>query len=396
MEKKGAKKEKPSVTAPNASPPRPRRVTTIDVARCAGVSQATVSLVLSNRRNVRIPESTRDRIKKCAEELGYLPSLLGEGFLRGRSKIIGVILYADTYPPLVDSIAGIQAGLAQNDYVSIVLSSYWEEYYAKRGCARTQGRSDELTDVRRLLEHQVEGVLCFSTDPRHFIACQEEFIPRQVPMVAVGIDYPAANVDFVSGDNQAIGVMAADHLLSVGCTSFIFAETPLFPPITKIVKASFCERIKASGYPCAEIAVDGGKSDKLIHDLSKAICPPTGIFAITQSLAALSIQAATSLGLRVPGDVAVVGTGSAKVAQYSLIPMTRVNRNAFVTGQQAVELLIKRINGDTSPIQKILIPPTLEIGESSMRIDAQGSPAKALDRKANYPPTANRKRNMKS
>lgn len=133
-----------------------------------------------------------------------------------------------------------------------------------------------------------------------------------------------------------------------------------------------------------------------MRDLARAIRPPTGIFALTQSLAALAIQAIRSLGLRVPEDVAVVGMGSSKSEQCCLTPISTVNRNAYTTGQQAVELLIKRIKGDCGPAQKILTPPSLEIRESSTRSASQLFLAETLGKKTNCPPITNRRRKTKN
>ncbi len=368
---KRAQKPAPAGDIPDACPSRRKRVTTGDVARRAGVSQATVSIVLTNRRDIQIPESTRERVKKCAEQLGYLPSLLGEGFLRGRSKIIGVLLLSDSYLPLLNCIAGIQNGVAQHDYVTIVLSSYWKNGYAKR---RTGGGDDpegELAEVRRLLKHQVEGALYLSADLKRSAASLAEFARRRIPVVAMGIDHPASNIDFVGGDNRAVGEMAADHLLAAGCTSFAMVKTPLFPPINKLLAASFCARLKAAGRACREFVADEDDPEGFERRLSRIIRPPTGIFAASEITASLASQTAIRLGWRVPDDVAIVGASSSTFARCSLVPITTIDRNAFASGRTAVELVIRRINGDDGPPQKILTRPILEIRQSSMR---PGSP----------------------
>lgn len=392
MAAKRAKKKNPASKTDAACPPRRKRVTAVDVARCAGVSQTTVSIVLSDRRDINIPEATRDRIKKCAEELGYLPSLLAEGFLRGKSKIVGVLLLSDSFLPLLDCVAGIHMGLASNDYVSIVISSYWEQGYDRRLNVCTEGcrGRDELFDVRRLLRHQVEGVICFSTDPEHSAACLAELARHQVPVVTLGVNYPASGADFVGGDSQMAGETAAEHLMMAGCTSFVTVKSPLLLSITDVLCAGFRARLKTSGFSCREITLDSRKPETLDGQLSGIIRPSMGIFAAGEVTAALVVQTVQARGWRVPEDVAVVGMGHSTVAQY--LPITTVNRNTFVAGQKAVELLIQRINGDNGPVRNVLIPPTLEVRQSTMRAAMSSADSDATGSKTSRRPGKGRRR----
>lgn len=396
MKPKSEKKTPPNPGECEIPSRRHGRVTAGDVARCAGVSQTTVSIVLSERRDIHIPDSTRERVKKCAEELGYIPSLLGEGFLRGKSKIIGVLLLSDSYLPLLDCIAGIQTAAAQNDYVAIVLSSYWEKGYIGGKRASGQIDGEGLFNVRRLIRHQVEGVLYFSTEPKRSAACLAELARHRVPVVTLGVEHPDSNVDFVGGDNQAIGEMAANHLLGAGCTSFAIVKSPLFPPLNKAVAESFGARLKAAGCPCRELVVDEEKPAGLDRRLSRVIRPPTGIFAATNFLTALVMQTVTGMGWRVPEDIAIVGAGMASLAQCSPIPSTIISRNTFVTGQTAVELLIKRINGDDSPARRVLVQPSLDVRQSSLRVELQLPRFKASGKKAVRAPGKGRNRKLES
>ena len=82
--------------APTAGASKPsqkrKRVTIADIAHRAGVSTAAVSLTLSERLDVALAEATKERIKQCAQELGYVPNRLTDGFFRGRSNLIGILI----------------------------------------------------------------------------------------------------------------------------------------------------------------------------------------------------------------------------------------------------------------------------------------------------------------
>lgn len=363
-----------------ALPCSPRkRVTAGDVARCAGVSQTTVSIVLADRRDIKISEATRDRIKKCAKKLGYLPSLLGEGFLRGRSRIIGVLFLAESYFPLVFCFAGVQARIAQAGYVPITLSSYWKMGQAMKDKEDGSARNDKLSDILRLLGHQVEGLLYFSSDAKHSSECLAELARHHVPAVTLGIDRPASGVDFVGGDDRAIGRMAAEHLLSVGCTSFVFGKDPTLSSLAKSLRESFAARIREAGYACRDLVMEESNPKAWEHGLARVIRPSTGFFAMTENMAALAMRTMLAGGLRIPEDVAVICMGLTEFPKYNLLPISTMNRNSYIIGQTAADLLIRRINGYDGPVQEILIPPSLEIRQSSARCSVERPAGRSSD-----------------
>lgn len=74
------------------------RVTSNDVARLAGVSRTTVSLVLNEVENARISEATKKKVREAAEQLNYRPNALAQSLKTNRSKVIGLIIPSITNP----------------------------------------------------------------------------------------------------------------------------------------------------------------------------------------------------------------------------------------------------------------------------------------------------------
>ena len=96
------------------------RVTATEVARQAGVSQPTVSLVLSRNPKARVAPETRARVLKIAQELGYRPNRLAQGLVRRRSFALGVIVPGFDNPVYANVISGAEKVAAQAGYAVLL------------------------------------------------------------------------------------------------------------------------------------------------------------------------------------------------------------------------------------------------------------------------------------
>jgi LacI family transcriptional regulator len=346
-----------------------KRVTLADVARRARVSRTTVSLTMANRRDIIISDATREHVKRCADAIGYIPSRLGDGFFSGRSKLIGVLVLADYYLPFLECFAGIQQELAKADYIPLTVTSNWlNGHTLNQSSSSGRPRVPNLPGLSRLLEYQVEGIIHFSMDLAHTAACIKTLAREKIPMVALGgdIGHKATNIDVVGGDNETIGRMVADHLLSTGCKSFAFGMPAPAHSLEKAVCASFAARLKEAGYACRNFAVNRDNPGDLSTLLSRLVKPPAGVFCGRDSIAALALRAAFSLGWQVPNDFAVVGMGRSAISKFNILPITTVERNSFIGGETAARLLIQRIEGFSGKPQRILIQSSLSIRASSV------------------------------
>ncbi len=349
-----------------------KRVTIADIARSAGVSPTAVSLTLADRRDISLSDATRERIRRCADKLGYFPNRLGNGFLRGRSKLIGVLMVVNSYRPFLQLASGINEGLAEADCFPLFMSPDWMERHLQTAFAAPSDGNGAggAQDLRRLLEYQVDGILYYSSHGQHIADCVRELSGRNIPIVVLGGVEPSAGaVDVVGADNEAIGRMAAEHLLSVGCSSFIVAKPERFHPHDGVMHAGFAARLRKEGRAVTDFILDpedSGDRGDLCALLSRLGRPPVGVFCTSDTIAALTLRAGFALGWRAPDDFAVACIGDSELARFNALPITTVNRDSFGAGEAAAKLLNRRIEGFDGPPQKILIPPSLEARASSV------------------------------
>src|SRR5688500_3497163 len=106
------------------------RPTSIDVARCAGVSQSTVSLVFSGKGRGRVSEATQERVRRCARELGYRPNAAAQALRLGSSRAVALLVPDMTNPFFSRVLRGAQRAAAEAGYIVILVDTrndrHWE------------------------------------------------------------------------------------------------------------------------------------------------------------------------------------------------------------------------------------------------------------------------------
>ena len=177
------------------SPVPSRRVTSRDVAARAGVSQATVSLVLSGAPRGRIGPAARERVLQAARDLGYEPNLVARSLVQGRSFAIGVIVPSFRDPFFADAIAGAQRVAREEGYAVILAEA--NETAVESTVAMLRGR-------------QIDGVLIDA------VGAALASAPARDGLTVVSIDDASGPWPGVMSDAEGAGRLAARHLLDLG------------------------------------------------------------------------------------------------------------------------------------------------------------------------------------
>src|SRR5256885_2631763 len=194
-------------------PKRLRRVSHQDIAREAGVSRVTVSLVLAGKDQTS--EETRKRVMEVAERLRYRPNLLVQGMQTGRSHTIGVIVPSSMH--FHSQVArGIHDELVGFDFVPIQLwanpSAPVNVQAAASGSSAADPKSTELSQIHRLVDRRVDGIIIWPQDVSvpdvHF----QEIWQRHIPLVTVDRE-ATTHADHVGTDEEQGGRLVAAHLL---------------------------------------------------------------------------------------------------------------------------------------------------------------------------------------
>ncbi len=308
----------------------PRPVTTHDVARAAGVSQATVSLVLGRNPRARVAAATRERVLRAAEELGYRPNILARGLVRGRSYAIGVVVPDLSNPFFLEVVTGVQRVAAEAGYA--VLTGDTRETTAARHLETLQGR-------------QVDGIII---DGLGAAALPDDEL-RGTPVVLV--DEPSERWPGVASDATAAGRLAAEHLLGLGHRELAFVGPASDSHGFRMRERGFFQALRAAGVGLRSErlrrvppSVSGGQAAmKALLGLRER---PTAVFCANDLLAAGALKACLGAGITVPGTMSIMGCDDVEIARVMTPELTTVAVPARELGARAVRLLLRQIDDD--------------------------------------------------
>jgi LacI family transcriptional regulator len=318
-----------------------------DVARLAGVSLATVSRVINGRHDVH-PELVA-RVAEAIALLGYRRDMTASALRRrdGRSRSIGVIVEDVSNPFLSVLLRGIEEAARDRDVITLVGSS---DSAAQR----------EVELAGALVARGVDGLIVVPSAPDQGYLGRE----RDKGIALVFVDRPprGCDGDSVVADNFGGAVMAIDHLVKAGHSRIAFLGDRRTVYTTRerlrgyrhglaswnVVPASRTERLDL---PTSEAAAAA------VHALFATGDPPTALFAGQNLVTIGAVRALRELGAE--HDVAVVGFDDVPLGALLEPGITAIVQDPRAIGHRAADMLFARIDGDSRPPHRALIPVTL-------------------------------------
>ena len=339
-----------------AAPVARKPPTILDVAAEAGVSKSTVSNVV--RGVAEIAPETRTRVLQAIERLRYRPSGIARQFVRQRSTMLGVLLDDLSNPNNAQMAQGVERAAFGSGYTTMFCN--------------IEGSSDmAISGVDVLLGQRVAGIIMLAVIERRSPA-YDALHEVGIPTVFVGLSGPWG--DSV-GPRDAEGArLATDHLLDLGHERIAYVRTPLVEPSG--------DRGRAAGYrstmrkrglrPLSTFVWTPGTTTVRIdhRDVPFEIAltspeTPTAFFVSNDVGAIGLIDACEAIGLRVPGDISVVGFDDITIASLKRIALTTVSQPLMFQAERAVKLLLERIDRPTIKPRHIRVPVELRVRGST-------------------------------
>ncbi|MBI5304724.1 MAG: LacI family DNA-binding transcriptional regulator [Chloroflexi bacterium] len=321
-----------------------RQVSSIDVARVAGVSQSTVSRVFSDSNAVTL--KTRDKVLQVARKLGYKPNAIARSLSRQRTDIVGIVM-ADMTNPFIPILLEQLTQRLQSTGRHVLLFNV------------TADR--EVDDALPfLLQYQVDAIIITSATISSEMA--NECARRGTPVILVNRYVPGANASAVSCDNVAGGRLVADLFLDARHTRLAYVAGWQNTSTNLDREKGFGDRLRERNQiawlrELGEYTYDSGYA--AARRLLQRDDPPDAIFCANDSMAMGALDAARELRIRVPEQLSIIGFDNIPAASWQPYSLTTIQQPIDQMVDRTLELLDARIGGaDIAPAQH-LIPGTL-------------------------------------
>ena len=328
-----------------------------DIARDLGVSVVTVSKVL--RGNTDISEETRKRVLKRMKQLNYQPNIMARGLASGLTYTVGLVV-PDLVHPFFAEFAKSLGGVLRNSSRVLVLASSEEDPEIER------------QEIRTLLNRGVDVLIIAScqTNLRNFY----ELGNVRTPYLLFDRNFPHLAAHFLGSDDVLVGELATNHLIDIGRKRIAHIgggnsspsldrlrgyknalATAGLPTLTNMVVSR--ERVEESG------DVIGFQ---VMQELLKLKPKPDAVFCYNDLTAVGAIDATLKAGLRVPQDIAFIGCGNLRYANYLRVPLSSVDHGTAELGSIAGRFALDLAAKPHQSLRAIFVPSTLVIRESTI------------------------------
>ncbi|WP_074012169.1 LacI family DNA-binding transcriptional regulator [Candidatus Sodalis sp. SoCistrobi] len=328
-------------------------VTLAQVAKRAGVSTATVSMVLRNRG--RISHETRQRVLHILDEMGYVYNQTAANLRNRTSNQVGLLLHDITNPFYGEMTAGLSHEMERHDLLLFLANS--EE---------SGERQQKFVDS--LMRNNACGMLLCAareTSPLFFEALKR----RNIPTIIVVRPFDDVDFDFVGTDNFLGTQLATQHLLRLGHRHIAFIGGSLGSTSRAQRIGGYTSKLLENNIqPESEWIVTSQASQSEGSRVSEALFrrfPQITAAVCYQDIVALGVMQTLRKAGRTPGkDFALVGFDDITEASLVQPALTTISVAAKEIGRKAGELLYSRIQGNDEPPKRIILPPALVIRES--------------------------------
>ncbi len=329
-------------------------VTLKDIAERAGVTSATVSMVINNKPN--ISEATRKKVLKIAKDLNYYPNVIARGLATKKSNSIGVIVPNLASSFVVRVLQGIKSTNRDIEYTVQLFD--------------TVGQKESETQLFQRLarERRIDGVILISST----VTDEELSIFREESVPSIVVARKCEQLDSVYVNNEQGAMDATDYLIGKGHSRIacIITEKQGVPTSERLqgYKKSLSQHNIHLSEELLFVVEDDSMTNgiEVFHRLRLVQPAITAVFVPAGDMVAIGlIKEAKKKGVNVPEEFAVVGFDDIPAAEVVEPSLTTVRQPKLEMGDYAINMIVDKIEGRESGIKHKELPTKFIIRESA-------------------------------
>jgi LacI family transcriptional regulator len=329
-------------------------VTLKDIAERAGVTSATVSMVINNKPN--ISEATRKKVLKIAKELNYYPNVIARGLATKKSNSIGVIVPNLASSFVVRVLQGIKSTNRDIEYTVQLFDTVGQK------------ESEAQLFQRLARERRIDGVILISST----VTDEELNIFREESVPSIVVARRCDNLDSVYVNNEHGAMDATDYLISKGhkviaCVTSRKQGLPMYERLQGYKNALSRHDIPFRSELVFEVEddqmEDGLKVFERIRDVQPKV---SAVFVPAGDMVAIGIiKEAKKNGVKIPQNWAIVGYDDIPAAEVIEPSLTTVRQPKLEMGDYAINMIVDKIEGRESGVKHKELPTKFIIRESA-------------------------------
>ncbi|MEO6229241.1 MAG: LacI family DNA-binding transcriptional regulator [Ferruginibacter sp.] len=338
------------------------KITLMDIARELNITAATVSRALNNHPAIK--ESTKKSVRDAAQKLKYQPNKIASSLRLGKSNIIGVLIPSAEINFFGSVVHGIEKIANENNYNVLIYQSNELFEYEKRG-------------VQTFLQSQVDGVLASISKETINLDHYAEIKKRGVPLVLFDRAVDMLGVSSVVVDDYAGAFEATKHLLDQGCKRIAHIGGQQHVRIFNQRLKGYIDALNVHNIPVdddlivyGKVSIESGRG--CMQKLLSGSKQPDAVFAVEDFTALGAMQAIKEAGIKIPGQIAIIGFANEPFGEYITPSLSTVNQQTVRMGEEAAKLFFETFrNPDRANMQprQMVLEPALICRQSSLKFN---------------------------
>jgi LacI family transcriptional regulator len=323
-----------------------------DIAAELNLSKMTISKVLRGQTDVS--EDTKARVLQRARELNYRPNTTARSLRTGQSFMMGLIVPSMEDSYLGDVARGVTQAIRSAGYGLVV-------------CPSQDDLELEQQQIELLLSRQVDALLIVSLEES--AAFMGRLTKGQAaPLIFINHRFPGMAGSFVGIDEERVGSIACEHLIACGSKRIAYLRGP-HTAVGDLRYAGFREALSDAGVPFhPELIVDAMGTDASEYRqgsdgmlrLLEGRGRPDGVMAYSDMIAVGAMDASLNRGLRIPENIAFVGSGNDVRLCEMRVPLSSVAIQGREVGQKAGRMALRLVaKSENAGARKVLVAPLL-------------------------------------
>jgi DNA-binding LacI/PurR family transcriptional regulator len=317
-----------------------RPTTLVDIARHAGVSVMTASRAINGSGYVS--GEARKSVLQAVEKLNYRPNIPARQLKIRRLDAIGILLPDIANPFSSELVNGMKQVFDPEGYTVFIATG-------------NRSIHQENASLQSFLDHRVDGLIVATRGTAMGDKVLHSVAQQRIPLVTIGRPVRFRGIDSVTANHYQGAFDAVTHLIKLGHKRIGFVG--IAPENGKFLRRydGYLTALKEAGIeprneytvgpaegPAYATQEDGYRGMLQLAQLHR---PPTAIFARNDFTAIGAMHAAHTLGLSIPGDIAIAGFDNIPLAAFTTPPLTTVEQPIAQQGQEAARFLLERIRG---------------------------------------------------